>query len=171
MQSAASQPTAATVVTRSATAAAGGVAGAGVWCGCWRGFLLQDVGVVELMGVALRELVPAPPLLPPLGGSTEGRDQVVVGVADACVLLAAAFPEEVARAAGALVIKRVGCCCCCPFPQRWKRRQLRPAQPQPRKQQQQRRHSDECKCMRKRLSYGVVPVWVSTPRTARVPAW
>ncbi len=90
----------------------GGDAGAGRWCGCWRDFLLRDVGVVELMGTALREVVPALPLplQPPpqqqqqeqLVGSEEDTDYltVVLDVTDACVLLAAAFPQEVAQAAG-----------------------------------------------------------------------
>ncbi len=79
-------------------------AGAGRWCGCWRDFLLRDVGVVELMGIALREVVPALPRQPPLvgnGGNT-GSPDVAVGVMSACVLLMAAFPEEVARTAGSL---------------------------------------------------------------------
>ncbi len=78
-----------------------GLCSSRVWCGCWRDFLLRDVGVVELVGTALREVVPALPL--PMGGAEgTGSRNVVIDVMDACVLLAAAFPEEVARAAGRL---------------------------------------------------------------------
>ncbi len=90
-----------TVGCSSSSSCRGGAC-AGRWCGCWRDFLLRDVEVVELVGTALREVVPALALQPPLGGCTEGGYRVVAGITDACVLLAAAFPEEVARAAGRL---------------------------------------------------------------------
>ncbi len=77
----------------------------GRWCGCWRAFLLRDLGAVELVGMALRELVPAllavvacsPMQHEELGGTREA--EVLRDVARACVLLAAVFPDEVAGAA------------------------------------------------------------------------
>ncbi len=82
-----------------------GEGGGGRWGGCWRAFLLHDLGAVELVGMALRELVPA--LLRVIGGLPRQHEGVggakeagpLRDVAAAVVLLAAAFPDEVARAA------------------------------------------------------------------------
>ncbi len=64
-------------------------------CRCWREFLLQDVGVVGLVGTALRELVPK------LMASVEGGMADIEALwlfADVVVLVAATFPDEVGRA-------------------------------------------------------------------------
>ncbi len=66
------------------------------WCGCWRGFLLQDVGVVELLGRALWQVVPSL-MKHRRGDGGGGWQDLLWNIADAFVLLAAAFPEEVAR--------------------------------------------------------------------------
>ncbi len=78
----------------------GGGGSSGRWCGCWRGFLLRDVGVVELLATAFCEVLPK--LLCDEGEEEEGEEEratLMWAVVDACVMLAAAYPEEVARAA------------------------------------------------------------------------
>ncbi len=67
-------------------------------CGCWRDFLLRDVGVVELLGRALTQVAPVLVRRWEEDGRGEGPG-LLWAIAEACVLLAAAFPEEVARAA------------------------------------------------------------------------
>ncbi len=72
--------------------------GGGVrWCGCWRDFLLRDVGVVEVLGTALRQVVPAARAAPQEDAG--GAQKLLTLLAEACVLLAAAFPEDVGRMA------------------------------------------------------------------------
>ncbi len=72
--------------------------GCGAVCGggCWRAFLLRDVGVVGLLGAALCGVVPE--LLADDDEDEESRG-VVEAAAEACVLAAVAFPQEVARGA------------------------------------------------------------------------
>ncbi len=65
--------------------------GCGAQGGCWREFLLRDVGVVRLLGAALSGLVPEL-----LAGEEESRG-LLGAVAEACVLATAAFPTEVAQ--------------------------------------------------------------------------
>ncbi len=62
-------------------------------CRCWREFLLQDVGVVGLVGTALRELVPK--LLAFLEEEVEADLKMLQIVAEVVVLVAATFPDEV----------------------------------------------------------------------------
>ncbi len=64
--------------------------------GCWRAFLLRDVGVVGLLGAALCGVVPE--LLADDEDEEESRG-VLEAAAEACVLVAAALPEEVAQGA------------------------------------------------------------------------
>ncbi len=64
--------------------------------GCWRAFLLRDVGVVGLLGAALCRMVPE--LLADEEDEEESRG-VLAAAAEACVLAAAVFPEEVAQGA------------------------------------------------------------------------
>ncbi len=71
----------------------GGCRGCGAQDGCWREFLLQDVGVVGLLGAALSGVVPE--LLARVG--EEGSRGLLKAVAEACVLAAATFPTEVAQ--------------------------------------------------------------------------
>ncbi len=61
--------------------------------GCWREFLLQDLGMVGLLGAALSGVVPE--LL--AGDGEEGSRGLLKAVAEACVLAAMAFPAEVAQ--------------------------------------------------------------------------
>ncbi len=93
--------------SRSGGRGCGGCRRGGRLCGCWRDFLLVDVGAVELLGAALEGVVPG--LLRRVQeerGEGRGEGQGLPEVHDllwlvgaACMLLAAAFPEEVGRAA------------------------------------------------------------------------
>lgn len=76
--------------------------GGGQGCGCWRDFLLHELGAVHLLGVALRRLVPRMLQLSVREedrATSDADAEALCDVARACVLLAASFPDEVARAA------------------------------------------------------------------------
>ncbi len=79
----------------SGCAGCGGEGGGGQGCGCWRDFLYREMGAVELVGLALREVVPV--LLQHEG--LAGANIVLCHVIEACVMLAEVCPEEVARVA------------------------------------------------------------------------
>ncbi len=74
--------------------------GDGQGCGCWRDCLLHELDAVQLLGAALGRLVPR---MVELSVREERRATTIVeamgDIASACVLLAAAYPDEVARAA------------------------------------------------------------------------
>ncbi len=78
----------------------GGGAGRTSLCRCWREFLLREVGVVGLVGSALRELVPrlvgraAQQQGPGAGERRQAADEVLRLVAGAAILVAREFWDE-----------------------------------------------------------------------------
>ncbi len=76
----------------------------GQWCDCWREFLLREVGLVELLGAALGRVVPA--ALAPERQCACCAEGLLWEVAEVCVLVVAAFSEEVSGAAWGLQEER-----------------------------------------------------------------